>query len=292
MKSTDKGCTWAETNYNGGGITSIACSRTDAKTVYVTDGSHVYWSSDSNDNFENLGGGSFPALDANEVITCLDVGYDSNGKPFIFIGTADADSGDFGSIYFIAGGDFAARWTDLKANYDVYSVACSPDFGDSYQTIALVTDETHTYIIKNYGVPGEWPRPVELLENNTRSFAATAASRIDLPPDFAQTQELFIGVAAADNGDVYGVTKNNSRDLGINADIISLGLERRAGYTRLLAGGTTGKIWHSNDDGESWVLSKKAPSGNGLTYILMAAEIDTAISLTWLHPHNMATITR
>ena len=283
MKSTDKGCTWAETNYNGGSITSIACSRTNAKTVYITDGGHVYWSSDSNDNFENLGGGSFPSLDANEVITCLDVGYDSNGKPFIFIGTADADSGDSGSIYFIAGGDFAARWTDLKANYDVYSIACSPDFGNSYQTIALVTDETHTYIIKNYGVPGSWPHPVELLENNTSSFAATAASRICLPSDFAQTQELFIGLAAAGNGDVYGVTKSNSRDLGINADIISLGLGGRTGYSRLLAGGTTGKIWHSSDDGASWILSKKAPSGNGLTCILMTTDFassDTTYATT------------
>jgi photosystem II stability/assembly factor-like uncharacterized protein len=272
MKSTDKGYTWMETKYDGGNITSITCSTTDAKTVYVTDGSHVYWSSDSSDNFENLGGGSFPALDANEVITCLDVGYGSNGKLFIFIGTADADSGDFGHIYFIAGEDFAARWTDLKANYDVYSIACSPDFGNSYQTIALVTDETHTYIIKNYGVPGEWPHPVELLENNTSSFVATAASRICLSPDFSQTQELFIGVAAAGNGDVYGVTKNNSRDLDVNADVISLGLGVGAGYTHLLAGGTTGKIWHSSDDGESWVLSKKGPSGNGLANILITTD--------------------
>ena len=272
MKSKDKGSTWAETNYDGGGIVAIAGSRTDAETIYVTDGSHVYQSDNGGDSFEKLGEGSFPALDANESVTCLDVSYNNNNNPFIFIGTADTDTGDFGSIYYIAEAEFGAKWADLEANYyDVYSIAGSPEFGDDYRTIALVTDETCTYIINNYGAAGAWSHPAELLENNISSFAASAASRLCFPSDFAQTDELFIGVTAGGNGDVYQVTEDNAHDLGVNADIISLEVAGGAGHSQLLAGGT-GKVWYSRDAGESWKLSKKAPSGDGLTYVLMAAD--------------------
>jgi hypothetical protein len=272
MKSTDKGVTWLETDYDGGGIVAIISSKTDAETVYVTDGSHVYQSGDGGDNFAELGAASFPALDANESVTCLDVGYDNSGHPFIFIGTADTDGGDFGNIYYLGGADFTARWTDFGANYDVYSVACSPDFGNDYRTVALVTDGTHTYTINNYGAAGVWTHPAELLENNVSSFAASAASRICFPSDFAQTNELFIGVGAGGHGDIYGVIEESAHDLGVNADIISLEVAGGAGHSQLLAGGTAGKIWYSRDAGESWGLSKKAPTGNGLTHVLMAAD--------------------
>jgi photosystem II stability/assembly factor-like uncharacterized protein len=272
MKSTDKGSTWAETKYPGDAIAGITCSKIDADTIYITDGSHVYHSDDAGVTFDKLGSGSFPALDTNESITCLDVSYDDNNNPFIFIGTADTDGGDFGGIYYIAEATFGAKWTDLEAgSYDVYSIATSPDFGNDSRLIALVTDETHTYTINNYGVIGEWPNPVELLENNTSSFAAIAASRICFPSDFTQNYELFIGVAAG-NGDVYRISEDNTYDLGVNADIVSLDLVGEVDDTWLLAGGTAGKVWYSPDDGESWVLSKKAPTGNGLTYVLMAVD--------------------
>jgi photosystem II stability/assembly factor-like uncharacterized protein len=273
MKSTDKGNTWTETKYSGDAIAGITCSKIDADTIYITDGSHVYHSDDAGLTFDKPGSGSFPTLDTNESITCLDVSYDGNTNPFIFIGTADTDGGDFGGVYYIAEATFGAKWTDLKAgSYDVYSIATSPDFGNDSRLIALVTDETHTYTINNYGVIGEWPNPVELLENNTSSKAAITASRICFPGDFTQNCELFIGVAAAGNGDVYRVTEDNAYDLGVNADIVSLDLVGDVGDTWLLASGTAGKVWYSPDDGESWVLSKKAPTGNSLTYVLMAVD--------------------
>jgi len=282
MKSTDKGGTWAETKYSGGAIVGIVGSRVDAKTIYITDGSHVYQSNDVGATFAKVGAGSFPALDTNESVTCLDVGYDANNNPFIFIGTADADEDNFGSIHYIAPADFGARWTDLKAgNYDVHAIAGSPDFGNDSQIIALVTDEAHTYIINNYGIVDDWSDPVELLKNNVSRFAATAASRLCFPDDFTQNYELFVGVTAAGNGDVYQVTEDNAYELGVNADIVSLDLVGEVGDTRLLAGGTAGKVWYSPDDGESWVSSKKAPTGDGLTYVLMAADFaDSGIAYT------------
>ncbi len=271
MKSTDGGCTWEQTDYDGGAIADIAGSRIDAETIYLTDGSHVYKSDDGGDSFDKVGYGSFPALDANESVACLDVGYNGNDDPFVLIGTADKDN--FGGVYCIAEADFGARWADLKVgSYDVYSIACSPDFAQDYRVMALVTDETHTYIINNYGVLGDWSYPVELVENNASSFAVSAASRICFPSNFGEIYEFFVGVVAVGNGDVYRVTEEDAYDLGVDADIISLDLIGEIGDTRLLAGGTAGKVWYSTDDGESWDSSQKAPSGDGLTYVVMAAD--------------------
>jgi len=276
MKSTDKGGTWAETDYHGDAIAGITCSGIDAKTIYITDGSHVYRSDDVGDSFDKLGAGSFPALGTNESVTCLDVGYNAKNNPFIFIGTADTEGGNFGGIYCIAEADFGARWTDVGlscygAGYEAFAIGCAPDFADSRETYAVVSDGYETHVVKIIGAacPTEF---AELEENCVTPFGIWAASKICFPDDFTQTYELLVGVAAAGNGDVYRVTEDNAYDLGMDADIISLDLVGEVGGTRLLAGGTAGKVWYSPDDGESWVSSKKAPTGNGLTYVLMAAD--------------------
>ncbi len=274
MKSADGGGTWSETGYDGGAIVDIACSRLDAKTIYLTDGSHIYKSSDGGKVFYRIGDDISSALDANEAITCLDVSYNSSGEAIIFIGTADADDGQFGSAYYLAEAYFGARWTNLMAgDYDVYSIAGSPDFDQAPQIIALVTDETHTYIISGYGAIGDWPKRFELLENNTSNFAVTAASRICFPAYFDEIYELFVGVSAAGSGgDVYQVNEGAVLDLGLDADIISLGLAGEVGYIHLLAGGTSGEVWYQSTSGAGWNLSQKVPSGDGQTYVVLALD--------------------
>ncbi len=273
MKSTDEGLTWEQTEYEGGAIAAIVCSRLDAEIIYLTDGIFVYKSEDGGQVFGTLGGGSLLTLDANESIVCLDVGYDSNDDPIVVIGTADTDGGDFGHIYCLAEVDFGADWTDLEAgDYDVYAIASSPDFKDHPQIIALVTDEINTYIINNYGVVGDWSHRIELLEGNTTSLAATAASRLCFYPDFDQFYEILVGIAAAGSGDVYRVNEGEAYDLGLNADITSLDLAGEVGQSWLLAGGTAGEVWYSTDDGQSWNSSSKAPTGDGTTCVVMATD--------------------
>ncbi len=272
MKSTDGGSTWSETGYEGGPIADIACSRLDADTVYLTDGSHVYKSNDGGVSFYRIGDNISSALNTNEAITCLDVSYDSSGDPIIFIGTADSDSGQFGSAYYLAEAYFGAQWTDLMAgNYDVYSIAGSPDFDQSPRIIALVTDESHTYIISSNGAVGDWPQRLELLENHNHIFAATAASRICFPAYFDGVYELFVGISAGGNGDVYQVNQGFAIDLGLDADVVSLALAGEVGHIRLLAGGTAGGVWYA-DYGEGWSPSQKAPTGDGPVYVALALD--------------------
>jgi hypothetical protein len=270
MRSEDGGLSWAETDYEGGTVADIVCPRGDAETVYLTDGSHVYKSDDDGESFARVGDGTLPALDANETISCLGVGYNGSNHPIVFIGTADSDTGQYGGVYYLAEGDFGAGWTDMMAGgYDIYAIAASPNFDQDRRLIALASDESHSYIINNEGVIGGWSERIELLKDNTTSFVVTAASRICFPPDFDGIYELFVGATVAGNGDVYRVREDFARDLGVDADIVSLDL---TGNSWLLAGGTGGRIWYSADDGESWVLSKKAPSGDGLTYVVMAPD--------------------
>jgi photosystem II stability/assembly factor-like uncharacterized protein len=272
MKSTDGGGTWSETGYEGGPIADIACSRLDASIIYLTDGIHVYKSSDGGLSFYLIGNNISSALDTNETITCLDVGYDSNGDPIVFIGTADADAAQFGNIYYLTEAYFGATWTDLMVgDYDVYAIAGPPDFDQAPRIIALVTDESHTYIISGHGAIGDWPQRLELLEGNTNNFAATAASRICFPVYFDGLYELFVGVSAGGDGGVYQVTQGVAIDLGLDADVVSLDIAGEFGHTRLLAGGTAGEVWYA-DYGEGWNTSQKAPTGDGPVYVALALD--------------------
>ena len=270
-KSDDEGHSWAETDYDGGAIADIVCSSIDANTIYVTDGSHVYQSEDAGDDFQMIADGTLPTLDTNESITCLDAGY-VDGDLYLLIGTADADDGDSGGVYYIAETSLGARWTDLEVgDYDVYSIACSPEFANDFQTIAVVTDEAHTWVTNNYGTPGNWPEAAELVDLSGNSFDIVAASNICFPDDYED--EVFVGVAGdAVNGGAYRVNPDAAYRLDdVNADISSLDLIGKAGNIQLMAGAQdSNEVYYSTDDGDSWDTPDKAPSGDGPTYVVMA----------------------
>ncbi|GAH74859.1 unnamed protein product, partial [marine sediment metagenome] len=163
-KSTDEGSSWSYTGEVTEAIVDIACSSLDADIIYITDGSHVYKSDDAGASFSKVADTTLPTLDTNESITCLDVGHDASDDPYVFIATADTDGGGFGGVYYLPEAVSGAEWTDLQVgSYDVYSIASSPEFESDSQIIAIVTDETHTYVINNYGVVGDWTSGIELL---------------------------------------------------------------------------------------------------------------------------------
>ena len=276
-KSTDEGRSWSYSGEVTDAIVDIVCSSLDANIIYVTDGSHVYKSEDAGTSFSKVADTTLPTLDGNESITCLDVGYDASDDPYVFIATADTDGGDFGGVYYLPEADSEANWTDLQVgSYDVYSIAGSPEFKNDSQVIAIVTDETHTYTINNYGVVGDWTSGVELLEDDVTPFTITAASDIRFPSDFDEAYKLFIGVVGA-GGDVYQVTSSIAYDLNIDTDIISLDLVGEAGSTQLLAGAAgSAQIYLSTDGGSSWVGSAKQPTGGSKTYVLMASNFTSS----------------
>lgn len=208
FKSMDGGYSWSYTDYDQA-IVALVGSSIDADIIYISDGSKVYKSDDAGDSFDELATGSLEALDfatTGEEITCLAVGY-VDDEPYVFIGTTNEAAG--GGVYFIHDIAFGGVWTDLDiGNYDVYSIAGSPDFATDSQIIAIVTDQVHTYATYNYGVISEWTR-VELLDASDTSFAITAASNLCFPSDFNQTYEWFVGAVGGDGG-IYRVDEDYS----------------------------------------------------------------------------------
>ena len=268
FKSTDGGYSWSYTDYDKA-IVALAGSSIDADIIYVTDGSNVYKSGDAGDTFDYVDESGIDAFNfgTSENITCLAVGY-VDDDPYVFIGTANGAAG--GGVYYIRDVAFGGGWTDLDiGNYDVYSIAGSPDFAIDSQIIAVVTDGVHTYVTHNYGITSGWTR-VELLDANEASFAITAASNIGFPSDFNQTHELLVGVVGGDGG-IYQVDEDNSYRFDIDTNIISLDLVGESGNLQFLAGeNDNAEVWYSTDDGDSWDSTTKAPSGSGPTYVVMA----------------------
>jgi len=269
FKSTDGGYSWSYTDYNKA-IVALVSSSIDADIIYVSDGGYVYRSIDGGDSFDKLAAGSLDALDfatTGEKITCLAVGY-IDDEPYVFIGTANGSAG--GGVYYIRDVAFWDEWTDLDiGNYDVYSLACSPEFTTDYQVTAVATDKVHTYVAHNYTAIGGWTK-VELLDASNTSFAITAGSNICFPSDYNQTGELFVGVVGGDGG-IYRVDGRNSYRFDVDADIISLDLVGELGSLQLLAGeNANAEVWRSIDEGDSWHSTTKAPSGDGPTYVVMS----------------------
>ena len=206
FNSNNNGRSWVETDYDGGAITDIACSSEDANIIYVTDSSHVYKSEDAGDSFDTVADTTLPALSPNESIICLNASY-VNGDLYLLIGTADADDGDFGGAYYIAETGFGANWTNLEVgDYDVYSIAGSPEFANDFQVIAVVTDEVHTRVVNNPGTAGNWSEVAELLNLNGNSFDIVGASNICFPSYC--DDEFFVSVAGkAVKGGIYRVNQ-------------------------------------------------------------------------------------
>jgi photosystem II stability/assembly factor-like uncharacterized protein len=267
MRSEDGGLSWAETDYEGEAVVDIVCP-SDTETIYLTDGSRVYKSRDG-EIFESLSEGTLPDFDANERIACLDIGHDGT-HPIVFIGTVDSDTDQYGGVYYLAEGDFGAGWRDMMAEgYDIYAIAAAPQFDHSLRLVALASDENHSYIINNESTIGGWSERTELLEDNATSFALSSASRIVFPSDFDILYELFVGVSSGGKGGVYRVNEGGARDLGPEAEIVSLDI---AAGRELVAGGSNGQLWYSPDAGESWQPSQKAPTGDGAVYVAVSAD--------------------
>jgi len=261
FKSADGGTSWEYTDYEQT-ITGIAPSGIDADTLYVTDGSDVYKSEDGGGEWETLNSPSGIA-----PITCIDVGYNSDKDPYVFVGTADGAAG--GGVYYLPDIQFGKGWTDLDVgNYDVRSLACSPGFAADSQVIAVITDNASSYAAYNDGTSGDWNQ-VELLDSGGAGFAINDASNISFPEDYSQDDVLLVGVVGGDGG-VYEVDQDTAQRLDLDADIISLDTAGDWGELHLLAGDNDdGAVWYSSDNDDSWQEAEKPPSGDGPTYVLM-----------------------
>ncbi len=342
FKSDDGGRSWEETDYPGGWVVDMAASSIDADSLYVTDGHYVYKTDDAGDTWdlvaqdsleEKLAGdcgippccancdeGCHPACDRMTMeiscpITSIDVTYDADDNPFVFIGTRTHRTGvDLtpptgldcipGDVYYIGEGGYPANWTSLNLScfgtgYDVLAVGCAPDWAESRETYAVVSDGSETWVIYTKGTICGWYEFAELECNCLNSFGSVLASRIGFPDDWEDSETLFVGVVdcdacredpTQDGGDVYLATDGDAIDLNVAGlitgcvgdtpvDIISLDVMGDTDEASLIAGAfCCPEVYYSTDGGWSWDASEKDPTGDMWTNVIFYE--DTALATT------------
>jgi hypothetical protein len=331
FKSDDGGRSWEETDYPGGWVVDMAASSIDADTLYVTDGHYVYKTDDAGDTWDFVAkdslekalagdcgippscclcmGGSPPCCPACEnwfaiqftcPITSIDVGYDADDNPFVFIGTRQHvsgvdlnDDGNLdcfpGNVYYIGEAGYPANWTSLNlpcyggGGYDALAVGCAPNWADTHETYVVVSNgaDTDTHVIYTKGTVCGWYEFAELKWNCLNSFGSVFASRIGFPDDWADSETLFVGVvdcaacSGGHGGDVYRVMQDSAVDLNVAGittgcvgkypvDIWSLDVKGDADEASLIAGAfCCPEVYYSTDGGWSWDECDKEPTGGG-----------------------------
>ncbi len=312
FKSDDVGRTWEETDYaedltGEGDIVDIACSSLDADILYVTDGNYVYKSDDAGDEWDYVAqadlekylAGACGTTITGTPIICLDVGYDADDDPYVFIGVrfthASSPSAGNPDILYIDEEAIGAQWVGLDLDcyapgqgYVPYSVGVTPDFATaSTKLMAVISDGTETHVIDStLGICG-WSEVAELVWNciATNHFGISAASKIGFPDDYEDTETVFVGVVStgAEGGDVYSVTEPDAIDrnvepgeggcIGDHTNIIGLTVCGDTDEASILAGANDDTtVYYSTDGGWEWDPSEKNPTGVDTTLVLWVGD--------------------
>ncbi len=298
-KSTDRGLKWSYIGNVHDAITDIAVSPYNTNTIFYATATTVYQSSDGGKSFISLPANPGGVGTGNVTITSIAATWLNNN--IIAVSTRDTDSGQFGGVYILNEGDIISAWTDSGiGNYDVYAVAFSPSYASDRQILAVATDETDTYIYNKIG-NADWNAFIgraRLNKDNANPPVAVAVANgavIAFPADYyADTASgrsfFFAGIdTGAGNGDVYKITcvdapaESIVTDLNCgsaygetNTDITGLTAYCDSRYSILLAGAAdSSHIYTSTDGGISWGKSKKQPTGNSDTGVLMAPDFVT-----------------
>ncbi|MBM4432826.1 MAG: hypothetical protein FJ025_02350 [Chloroflexi bacterium] len=212
FKSTDGGYGWSYTGQVQDTIVALAAASDDANTIAYATTSKVYKSTDAGASFVSLPANPGGAGSNNVEITCVAIAY--VGYHIVAVGTRDTDNAQFGGVYiFDESKSFV--WTNTNiGNYDVYGLAFSPGFAGDGQLVAVVTDETDTFVTTRIGESG-WGQILgnaRLNKGNTAipsSVAVDTSAALAFPDDYNPAsvgQALFVGIdAGAENGDVYRI---------------------------------------------------------------------------------------
>lgn len=294
-KSTDGGDNWGHTGNVTDAIVDIATAPDDASVIYYVTLTSVYKSTNAGNSFMPLTANPALTGSGNIEITAIDVAQ-WGGSNFIIVGTRDTDAGEYGGVYILNEGQAFAQWLATGiGNYDVYCVALSPNFAYDQQIVAVVTDESDSFVTTKIGAAGWGGTTGDARlekDNSGASVVVTTSADIAFPDDYSSDGMTgpyiqFVAIdAGGDNGDIYAIygmaAPGNSVaiDLNIgsgygisNVDVTSLAVSGNVANCYLLAGAAgNGQVYRSYDGGSSWARSLKEPTGLSKTYVLMAAD--------------------
>jgi len=289
-QSTNNGYSWSYIGKVQDSMVAIATLPQDAKTIYYATASTVYKSTDGGKNLTSLPPNPGGAGSGNIEITSIAVTrlYSS----IIAVATRDMDSAQFGGIYLLNEEKLIPGWVNSNlSGYDVYAVAFSPNYAADRQLVAVVTDETNTFVTTKVGEAG-WGATfgnARLTQDNSGTpVAVNVSAMIAFPGDYDATAADYTQFVAINTGvgkgDVYRIdgvaAPGNSlaTDLNIgaayglsNVDVTGLAARGNTSAAKLLAGAAAStRVYFSADGGKNWTKSAKEPTGGSKTYVLMA----------------------
>jgi hypothetical protein len=165
-----------------------------------------------------------------------------------------------------------SNWVNTNiGNYDAYRVVFSQNYINDRQLIAIVSDETDTYIMSKINI-GNWG---QMIGNARIPDIVPSTASIGFPDNYngmSENATFFAGIdTGANNGDVYKITSALSAlsiatDLNIGSvdgstgmDIASLAI---SGKTILAGCARSALVYLSNDSGVSWIQCNKPPTGH------------------------------
>jgi photosystem II stability/assembly factor-like uncharacterized protein len=262
-QSTDGGYSWLTIGKVQNEIVDIAVAPDNV--VYYATLSQIFKSVDGVSKFAALptpGGAG-----ANHIeITSLDASQLTNN--IIAVGTKDTDNAQYGGIYLLD--EATLTWTDTNlGNYDVYTLAFSPNYPTDHQLIAVVSDETDTFITTDFG-DGWGANIANAKIDNLVPLSASIAFPDDYDPSIIS--RYFVAIDSGVNkGDVYRVENSVATDLDLGVDVSGLGASGDVTRANLIAGAAaSAEVYLSNDGGRNWQRSTKPPTGQSQTHIVMA----------------------
>ncbi|HEY40772.1 MAG TPA: hypothetical protein G4O18_02810 [Dehalococcoidia bacterium] len=280
FKSVDDGNTWSQTGMVQDVIVDIAIGPDNS--LYYATGATIYKSIDAGNTFVPLPANPGGAGSDNVEITSIDIAAGDSGN-LVAVATRDTDSAEFGGIYLLDESDPLPGWTNTGAgDKDIVCTVFSPRFSENGQLLAVVTDESDSYVITRFN-DGEWSSSISAA---TIPGIVPTLAAVAFPDDYVGSIEgatLFLAIATGgDGGDLYTVTRGNEAlvasdlDIGsdyglISIDVSSVAVTGNTGNARLLAGaaGST-RVYISVDSGQNWITSAKAPTGQSEVHVLTA----------------------
>jgi photosystem II stability/assembly factor-like uncharacterized protein len=272
-QSTDGGYSWSAIGKVKDAIVDIAIAPDNV--IYYATSSQVYKSVDGVSKFAALPSPGGAGVN-NIEITSLDVARLNNN--IIVVGTRDTDNVQYGGIYLLDEANLFT-WTDTSlGNYDVYSVALSPNYPGDHQLVAVVSNETDTFITTNFGGGGWGTTIANAKIDNLVPVSASIAFPEDYDPSIIAS--YFVAIDSGLNkGDAYRVENSIVTDLNIgaaynlsNVDVTGLAVSGDTAKTNLIAGAAaSAEVYFSPDGGRNWQRSTKPPTGQSKTYVVMAS---------------------